>query len=653
MPRNLSRARVAAALGALAALVAAVGLVGAPAGAAPALPFVSGHETKPVYSYAHAIRESVWVDTHLDNDGDGKPDTVAVDIVRPSEAARSGIKVPVIMEASPYYTCCGRGNENQIKGYDANGVIDSVPLYYDNYFVPRGYAFVAVDLAGTNRSTGCGDVGGPEEIGSAKAVIDWLNGRTTAHYADGTAVTARWTTGKVGMIGKSWDGTIADGVAATGVPGLVTIVPVSGISSWYDYMRLDGVPRADDYPGYLGDYVNGRPAGTCDDEFDALDAAADDATGNFNDYWAQRDYVLDASKVHASVFFIHGLNDNNVFLKNFSQYWSALEAHHVPVKAWLTQEGHADPFDIRRSAWVDTLHQWFDYWLQGLDNGIMHQPKVDIERAPNQWVAQSDFPAPGAHPLRLGLGAGTEGAGTLGSGGHTSGTASLTDNPALSETTAVSDPNTVRADRLVFLSAGTGKPLHISGTPSVTLRVRVDQPDTELTAKLVDYGTGTRDDYLADGLSGIVTLSTSDCWGQSTPTDSACYFDTAEDVVTSDYGILTRGWTDAAHYQSLNRLTPLTPGKWYTVTWQLQPQDQILAAGHNLGLVLTLSDEENTTPNSTGAGVTVDLAGSSLDLPVAGPATLPRPNTAPQVSAPAVTSAAVPWAAKASPKLPR
>lgn len=44
------------------------------------------------------------------------------------------------------------------------------------------------------------------------------------------------------MIGKSWDGTIANGVAATGVKGLKTIVPISAISSWYDYYFQQGAP---------------------------------------------------------------------------------------------------------------------------------------------------------------------------------------------------------------------------------------------------------------------------------------------------------------------------------------------------------------------------------------------------------------------------
>ena len=50
------------------------------------------------------------------------------------------------------------------------------------------------------------------------------------------------------MIGKSYDGTLSNGVAATGVEGLKTIVPVSAISSWYLYSRTGGIRNNTNYP---------------------------------------------------------------------------------------------------------------------------------------------------------------------------------------------------------------------------------------------------------------------------------------------------------------------------------------------------------------------------------------------------------------------
>src|SRR2546430_12030673 len=120
----------------------------------PGPQFMRGAQTVPVYSYQAAIRESVLVKTSLDSDGDGQPDQVAVDVVRPREAAEAGIRVPVIMEASPYYEKIGRGTEQEIKKYDPTGAPAGFPLFYDNFFVPRGYPLALLDLPVTNRSTG-------------------------------------------------------------------------------------------------------------------------------------------------------------------------------------------------------------------------------------------------------------------------------------------------------------------------------------------------------------------------------------------------------------------------------------------------------------------------------------------------------------------
>ncbi|MPZ83279.1 MAG: CocE/NonD family hydrolase [Actinophytocola sp.] len=617
-----------------AVLISASALVVAPqAAAAPSAepPHVQGTRTVPVYDYADAIRESVWVTTNLDNDRDGVPDKVAVDLVRPRETARAGVKIPVIMDASPYYQCCGRGNESELKEYADDGTVTKFPLFYDNYFVPRGYAFAAVDFNGTSRSTGCGDVGGREEILGTKAVIDWLNGRGRASYADGTPARADWTTGKVGMIGKSWDGSVANGVAATGVEGLETIVPISAISSWYDYYRDNGALYTADFgPAWLSGYVNGRPPEVCQPLRDELLAGSENATGNVNDFWAERNFVPDARKVKASVFISHGINDLNVETKHFAQWWDALAERGVPRKIWLGQPGHVDPFDFRRAEWVSTLHRWFDYWLQGLHNNVMREPMATIERAPDVWVNESTWPARGAFSLPVSLGS----EGTLGlRPGH--GIETIVDDPELSEREAVSDPNASVPGRSVFLSAPLSHDLRISGTPTVTLRIRVDKPTTELSARLVDYGTAPRINYLASGV-GVRTLATESCWGASTEDDDACYRDTVKNVTTSDLAVLTRGWVDAAHHDSLTSPRPLRPGKWYTVTWRLHAHDAVLPAGRVLGLVLTLSDSDFTLPTTTGATVDVDLRRSRLNLPVSlrpGATALPDVTVAPRISA--------------------
>lgn len=617
-----------------AATASSAGTASGVIGAGPAATSAGqGERTVPVYSYAKAIHESVRVATTMDSDGDGRPDTIAVDIIRPREPAEAGTKVPVIMDASPYFLCCGRGNQSQLKTYDSAGVIAAMPLYYDNYFVPRGYAEVGVDVLGTNRSTGCGDLGGPHEIAGITAVIDWLNGRSTATDLSGRKVTASWATGSVGMIGKSYDGSLANGVAATGVAGLKTIVPISAIDNWYFYTRSHGVVYYDNYPSYLTGAV-GRTDGVCDAQRARLDVAADDASGDQNAFWQARNYLKNASRVRASVFESHGVNDTNVQTDNLSTWWAALGRYGVTRKLWLSQEGHVDPFDYRRSAWVAQLHLWFDHELMGLDNGVLDGPQVTVERSPNVFVGQASWPT--SRPSTV-VKLGRDGLGsTLG------GTLALADKPSLTEERAVSTPSQPVAGRLMFTSAPLATSVRLSGTPTVTLRVSADRPDTPITAKLVDYGPSSRPVG-----EGVTNASTSSCWGESTAADSACYIDVRHLFAPSSASVLSRGWVDAAHARSSIDPTPLVPGKWRLITIPLRAQDVTLAKGHQLGVVISLSDTEYTTPNSTGATIAIDLTQSSLSLPLTSGVTItPGPVTG--VVAPALQSQAT----RATPPLP-
>ncbi|MFG2885223.1 Xaa-Pro dipeptidyl-peptidase [Streptomyces sp. NPDC048297] len=604
----------------------------------PVAAHAAPRESRPVYSYAHAVRESVWVDTGLDEDGDGKTDRVAADIVRPSEPARQGRKVPVIMDASPYYSCCGRGNESQVKTYDAQGRVVQMPLFYDNYFVPRGYAFVGVDLTGTNRSDGCVDVGGRSDIRSAKAVVDWLNGRARAYSGrtGGTPVKATWTNGRTGMIGKSWDATIANGVAATGVKGLRTIVPISGISSWYDYYFAQGAPLYDGGPDELAGYVESDQAGAHCAAVQQKLADGSPRSGDWTPLWTERDYVKDAAKVRASVFLVHGMQDLNVRTKHVGQWWDALARHGVERKIWLSQTGHVDPFDYRRGAWVDTLHRWFDHELMGYDNGIDREPMADIERHPDQWVtstlwpphgtrATTLHPAPGAEPGvgTLGLDAGT-GTGTRTGTGTGTGTETFTDDLELSETDWAAHLTTATTEKAGFLTAPLTRDLRLAGSSQVTVTATATTTSAHLSAVLVDLGPDTVRDF-ADGGEGITTLTGRTCWGASTAGDSACFKKTEAKTVRVENTVVSRGWADLGHHASLGKGVPLTPGRAYTMTLSLAATDHVFPAGHRLALIVAGTDKDLIDPPSTKPTLTLDLARTTARLPLlGGPAAFAR-----------------------------
>ncbi len=249
---------VARGLAAGALTLAALSLgAGAAQAADPVITVGADGKTAPVFSYADAKRERVWIPVAgVDQDANGVTDRVAIDIIRPKESGPN-LKVPAIIDDSPYYTSVGRGNETQFIHTTADGVLDKFPLFYDNYFVPRGYAVILAHSVGTAFSTGCPLHGGPGDVAGFKAVVDWTEGRVPGYTSSTgtTPVLADWSNGKNAMIGKSYDGTFANGVAATGVDGLTTIVPISAISDWYDYSRMGGIRENTHYPRSLDNSI--------------------------------------------------------------------------------------------------------------------------------------------------------------------------------------------------------------------------------------------------------------------------------------------------------------------------------------------------------------------------------------------------------------
>ena len=226
----------------------------APDDAAPG-PVVEDGVTQPVYGYADAIRQRVWVPIEFDTDGDGTNDRISVDIIRP-KATSEGLKVPIIMDASPYYDTVCRGNEGECKSdVDGDGLNDRWPLFYDNYFVPRGYAVALLDTVGTNNSTGCPTVGGRPDILGITRVIDWLTDAPPATTSSGAA--------------PRWPRTGAPATSACGASrstrtrparrprgrGAPHDRPISGISSWYKYYRIGGLRFSSGGPSGLANTI--------------------------------------------------------------------------------------------------------------------------------------------------------------------------------------------------------------------------------------------------------------------------------------------------------------------------------------------------------------------------------------------------------------
>ncbi len=60
------------------------------------------------------------------------------------------------------------------------------------------------------------------------------------------------------------------------------------------------------------------------------------------------------------------------------------------------------------------------------------------------------------------------------------------------------------------------------------------------------------------------------------------------------------------------------PGKFYDLSFDLQPDDQIIPTAQRIGLMIFSSDRDFTLWPQAGTQLTVDLDATSLELPVVG-----------------------------------
>ncbi|MBF8189801.1 hypothetical protein ITP53_29545 [Nonomuraea sp. K274] len=217
--------------------------------------------------------------------------------------------------------------------------------------------------------------------------------------------------------------------------------------------------------------------------------------------------------------------------------------------------------------------------------------QVTVQRQDGAWETSSDWPYEGTRPVRMWFGPATPtAAGTLrGTPAARDAAQSFTDDPAQTEATMIAAPEAAAPHRLAYLGEPLAEAVHLSGTAEVRVRVTSSSSSSPLTALLVDYGPAT-------------------------PQAAA---NASEDKPPPQVlPIVTRGSIDVKNRHSLTEPSPLRPGRTYPVRWRLHATDYVFPEGHRIGLVIVANDREYITPDPAAGSVTLDLAGSSLTLPL-------------------------------------
>jgi X-Pro dipeptidyl-peptidase len=575
-----------------------------------ATPVFKDGEAQIVPAFQNAkdwIRHDLFVETTFDTDGDGQMDRMHVDVTRPKQTETEGLKLPVVYASSPYYSGVAEGGQElfwnvrhelgeaaptdhvhpEVTRRGERPIISNSEV---DKWVPRGYIVVHSCSPGTGLSQGSPTVGGENESLAPKAVIDWLNGRAKGYTEaiGGEEVKATWTTGKVGMTGTSYNGTLPLAAATTGVEGLEAIIPIAPNTSYYHYYRSNGLVRSPG--GYLGedidvlyDFIHSgaedkRAYNNKTIRDTEMKAGMDRLTGDYNDFWAGRDYLNQMAPMTAALLMSHGFNDWNVMPEHSYRIYAKAKEMGLPTQIYYHQDGHGGPPPMKM------MNRWFTRYLHGVENGVENDAKAWITRERDerdQPTAYADYPNPDATEVTLFPAAGAPGRGGL----------SLVQNRSAVRETFV-DNYSFKAEalataeltdhRLLFVTPTLTSDVHLSGTPRVNVRLAANKARTNLSVYLVSLP-----------------------WEEGRRT-----------VITDN--LITRGWADPRNHKDLRQEEDIKPGEFVSVTFDLMPDDQVIRAGQQIGLMIFGSDNEFTLWPQPGTEVTIDLAETMVTLPVVG-----------------------------------
>ena len=590
------------------------------------------------------IREVLYVESRVDTDNDGLPDLVKVSIIRP----RYDGQVPALMTASPYHQ--GTNDKASDKAlYKMEGELEvklphtieleepklnlvephgqaevvteaeeklshiNSSYTLNDYFLPRGFANLYVSGVGTRDSQGLMTNGDYQQIEAYKNVIDWLNGRCRA-FTDHTRkhqIKADWSNGKVATTGISYLGTMSNGLSTTGVDGLEVIIAEAGISSWYNYYRENGlVTSPGGYPGedfdslaeltysrnlQAGDYIRGNEAHQAD--LEKVKEKLDRKTGDYNQFWHDRNYLLNAHNVQAEVVFTHGSQDWNVKPLHVYQMFHALPSH-INKHLFFHHGAHVYMNNWQSIDFRESMNALLSKKLLGLDSGyqlptVIWQDNIASQR----WQVLGNFGKQDElHTFSLGNEEKVIQNQYDQKDFDRYGKTYQTFNTELYQGKA----NQITIDLPV------SQDIHLNGRVELKLRVKSSTNKGLLSAQLLELG---QKKYLQP-YPAVLSARTIDN-GRYHMLENLCELP----FNPSAQRVITKGYLNLQNRTNLLRIEEIQPNEWMDFQLELQPTIYKLKEGDTLRLVLYTTDFEITIRDNTDYQLTVDLAQSSLILP--------------------------------------
>ncbi len=486
--------------------------------------------------------------------------TIDADIFRPDSSG----KFPALLGVHPYDKEVQSAPIMPMGLNMANGGIEAGDY---NFYVRRGYVQVIANIRGSGKSGGHYLNYGLREVQDTAEIIEWIADQP-------------WCDGKVGMFGVSAFAVAQQQVAALRPPHLKAIFAPFGYTDFYrDKFYHGGILSHAFMQGWTTTIDNMRYESWCREKWgqdryqkaialalqdkdireipylvEALKKPTQGGNGLLvdillnpmdGDYFRERsvryEKNLEIPAYHGGCWGIYGLHLPGAF-RSWDQ-WKGSKKMIVGPPIYLDRPLYQYQYESLR---------WFDYWLKGVENGIMEEPPIALfVDGTSEWKAATEWPLPETRWTPFYLHSGgllsehefwpNEGSSTYEDSLFNRGQLTFT-TPALIENTEVIGP--------------------------IVLNLYASTTDTEIL--------------------WFVSLLDIDPQGNET--------------------LLTRGWLRGSQreldikrskpwqpYHSHIRREPLTPNEIYEFNIEIRPYGILYKAGHRIGLRVKSVDDEKPT----------------------------------------------------------
>jgi uncharacterized protein len=519
---------------------------------------------------------------------------LAIEIFRPARGGKAAAeKLPVVWTHNRYQ--CASVHEGKLVT-----VVDAFEWLQD--VIRHGYVAACVDTRGGGASFGRFEgMFSLKETRDAYDVTEWLAAQP-------------WSNGNIGMYGRSYLSMTQYMTAGQKPPHLKALFPEVGGSDIYELIYRGGIyhgPFIEFWSNLVKQLDVDEPAAPVDDDKDgALLKAAieqhktnrsaadifaalpyrdsvDAATGAmpFRD-WTPITYLKEIRDSKVAIYYLAGWYDRYV-RDQLILFHNLGNPQRISIGPWTHTQ--ADRFDFA----AEHL-RWWDYWLKGIDNGIMKEDPVHyyVMGPPGKepWRSARTWPLPQERRAVYWLSPGPSGSVKSANDGGL-GTVKPKAKGAKDELTvdysaAISPdprwnierqfPELVANDAkgLTYTTPLLSADVEVTGHPVVHLWAAASAADADFFAYLEEVDEKGQSHYISEGMLRASNRATA----------------------KPDYDLMGLPYHRGLKSDRAN----LTPGQSVELVFDLYPTSNVFNAGHRIRLTITGADKTNArTPEQT------------------------------------------------------